>query len=105
MRAGKLFHPITIQKATLTDDDYGGSTKSWTTHATARAGIFPVKGVENVVDGKLTMISRFTIIIRFIDGVTTGMRVNGNGRIFEIIAVKNVDERGRQLDLLCKEYA
>ena len=106
MRAGKLFHPITVQEPTATADSYGGNTIAWSTHATSRAGIYPVKGVETVIDGKLTMVTRFVISMRYVAGITPGMRIlkDLDSRTFEILSVKNIDERNKQIDLLCKEY-
>ena len=106
MRAGKLFHPITIQEQTATADSYGGNIIAWSTHAKSRAGIWPVKGIETVIDGKLTMVTRFIISMRYISGVTAGMCIlkNSDSRTFEILSVKNVDEKNKQIDLLCKEY-
>ena len=107
MRAGKLFHPITVQASTAVADSYGPSgTLTWSTHVKARAGIWPVKGVETVVDGKLTMITRFIISMRWVSGITAGMRIikDTDSRTFEILSVKNIDEKNKQIDMLCKEY-
>ena len=107
MRAGALFHPVTIQKYTITPDSYGSGEKSWTTHATMRAAIWPQKSQEILVDGKLELITRYTIRIRYIAGVLPGMRIlkTADSRIFEILGIKDKDERNRTIDLNCKEYA
>jgi SPP1 family predicted phage head-tail adaptor len=105
MRAGKLFHPITIYEPLREDDDYGGGKENLMQFAKSRAAIIPLKGVETVVDGKLTMVVRFTIIMRYVPDVSPKMVVEmDNGRMLEILTIKNIDEKNKQIDLLCKEY-
>ena len=46
MRAGKLREKIVIQQNTPTQDDYGAEKEVWTTFATRRASVEPLKGNE-----------------------------------------------------------
>ena len=41
--------------------------------------------------------------MRYLSGITTDMRVNFNGRIFEIEAALNINERNKELHLMCSE--
>lgn len=106
IRGGKLRHPVMIQQKETTVDSYGGETFSWSLFARTWAGIWPTKSKEMVINDKLTLVTRFTIGIRWIPGVTAGMRINArDGRIFEILSIKNQDEKDKFLDLLCREDA
>ena len=105
MRAGNLRHPVTIQEKSVTADDYGGGSVSWVSYASARAAIWPQKGKEVVVDGKVQMFTSTIIRIRYQAGITSDMRVLlHDGRIFEIINVRSIYEKGECIDLMCKEY-
>lgn len=107
MRAGELRYPATIQQATIVDDSYGSGTKTWSTFALTRIAVYPQKSEEIVVDGKLELITRFIVRMRYISGVLPEMRVlkNDDSRVFEILGIKNKDEANRTIDLICKEYA
>jgi len=105
MKAGNLKHPITMQEATVTSDGYGGGEKEWIPFASARAAIWPQKGKEHVVDGKVQMYMHTIIRIRYQSGITTDMRViTGTGKIYEILYVKDVFGMSRVIDLWCREY-
>jgi SPP1 family predicted phage head-tail adaptor len=104
MRAGELKHPVTIQNATVTPDEYGAGAKTWGAFKETRAAIWPAKTDEVVIDGKLTAVSRHTIRIRYVAGVTAGMRVLFGTRTFEILGTRILNEQKRYIDLTCKEY-
>ena len=104
MRAGQLNKFIEIQSFTLTPDDYGGpGNKTWVKHSDSWAAIWPQKSKEEVIDGKLVVVDRSLIRIRYTAGITGAMRVKFGERIFEIKGIKNIDEKNETLDLLCNE--
>jgi len=103
MRAGKLKKRVVIQKNTPTQDAYGSEVESWATFATRWASVEPLKGQEffaaQQTDAALTVAFR----LRYLAGVTTEMRVSYNSRLFDIHSAINVDERNRELILMCTE--
>ena len=103
MRSGQLRHPVTIQETSNTGDAYGSNEKVWVDFQKMRAAIWPQKSKEVVVGGKITAINNQTIRIRYIPGVTTAMRVKLGSRVFEILGIKNFEERNRFLDMTCRE--
>ena len=104
MRAGILKHIITIQTPTRADDGMGGKTTTWTTLATVRAAIWPLKGTEAVEARKETGTITHRIRIRYLAGITAGCRVAFGSRTFELVAPPiNMDERNRELELLAEE--
>ncbi len=103
MRAGSLRHRITIQQATTTQDAYGEPVPTWATYATRWAAIVPVSGSEADVDGMETAEVRHKFRIRHTSGVRPKMRISYDSRVFEILAVIDVGERGKQMELICQE--
>lgn len=105
MRAGNLRHPVTIQESTITSDDYGGGNETWTTYATARAAIWPQKGKEVVIDKALQAYTHVIIRIRYQSGITNKMRVLAHtGQVYEILTVRNIEEKNRYIDMWCRAY-
>ena len=105
MRAGKLRHLIVVQDTTDIADGYGGSKKTWVDFKEMRAAIWPQKTKESELDGKLTATSLYTIRTRYYPGFTSSMRIKFGDRVFEILGIKNFEERNRYLDFTCKENA
>ena len=105
MRAGQLRHPVTIQSFTTVADEYGSKEKTWVEFKPMRAAIWPQKTKEVEVNGKLVVLATSTIRVRYIPGVTPSMRVKFGERIFEILGIKNFEERNQYLDLMCRENA
>ena len=103
MRAGQLNKFIEIQTFTTIDDAYGKPIKTWVKHSDQWAAIWPQKSQEVVIDGKLVVVDRSLIRIRYTAGITGAMRVKFGERIFEIKGIKNIDEKNVTLDLLCNE--
>ena len=63
----------------------------------------PITGREYFDSQREQASTSHRIRMRHLDGVTHRMRVAWGGRIFEIESVANVDERKRELVLMCTE--
>lgn len=101
--AGKLRFPATVEEVTETKNSYGESTVSWSTRSHTRASIRPLNGREYFDQAKAESEVSHKVVIRYEDGITTKMRINYSNRIFDIQSILNVDERNRQLTLMCLE--
>ncbi len=105
MEAGKLRHRIVIQQATEAQDGYGEPGLSWSTWATVYARVEPLSGREyfnSPADQTLAEVTH-RITIRYRDGITPTLRVVWKGQVFDIEAVIEVESRGRELHLICRE--
>ena len=100
-QAGSFRHPLEIRKPVSVNDAYGGATTRATLFAKVRGAIIPHMSKEYVVENKVVTISRFTIRIRYIDGIDTTMHVYNpvNSKTYEILGIRNIEERNRFLDL------
>lgn len=103
MTAGMLRHPITIQRQTKTPNDSGGQSIVWTTHKSMKAQVKPKSGRERVYGMQLESPLTHAIIIRYTDDILTADRVNFNGRLMQIRAIRNLEEMNRWIELSCEE--
>ena len=110
MRAGTLNRTITIQqKGSVTKNAYGEEVITWTTVATPRANIQPLRGMERIEAAQVSaeMSHRVRIRWRPVE-IQPKMRilyvdpVEGN-RVLEIVSVANISERNREIEMMCQE--
>lgn len=103
MRTGQLRHKITIQQAAKTSDGFGGWTQTWTNFATVWAAIEPLRGREFFAAAQVQAEQITRIRIRYLAGITPKMRILFDARTFSINTIINVNERNRELHLMCEE--
>lgn len=105
VRAGALNRRVTIQKRVQGQDDWGQPIDTWQDVATVWANIAGQTGLGTITrmqDNVTASVDRYSIRIRFREDVTFGMRVLGDGRIFDIRQVR-MDFAGRDYtDLVCE---
>lgn len=103
----RLKHRVTIQEAVQTTDGAGGFSTSWSDADTVWAEIMPFASrsttQERLVAEQLEAQQRYRITIRYLSGVDAGMRIQYGSRLFDILSVVNVQERGEVLELFCLE--
>jgi len=100
---GELDKRIIIENSTEVDDGYGGKTISWATFATVWARVKPLKGFEKLRAMQIQSEVTHKITIRYRSGITTGMRVNFNSRIFNIKSSININEDDQWLEIIAEE--
>lgn len=106
MRAGQLRHRITLQTPTeSTSTSTMGRTPTYADTATVWASVEPLSGNEQWRAKQAGTVVSHRIIIRYMAGVTSAMRVKFGSRYFGIESVINENERNQMLELTCKEEA
>lgn len=105
MRAGRLRHRVTLQRATDGIDQYGDQTPTWTALATVWAAVEPLSGREYLLAQQVHGEATVRITIRPVANVTLTPkdRVRFGARYFDVQSVINKDERNREIELLCVE--
>lgn len=99
MRAGRLRHPVNIERPDPENRTATGAAEpSWSLVAQTYAAIEPIKGREYFEAGRVNEETTHLIVLRYLPGLTSDMRVNWNGRLFDLQAVINKDERNRELE-------
>ena len=103
MRSGSLRHKIVIQSKSEAVTAHGEMDDTWSTHATVRARINPVKADEGVSADQNVARRTHEVTIRALSTVTPDMRISWDSRIFYITGVRDFDERGVRMILDCRE--
>ena len=104
MRAGKLRHRISIERAIETQDSsYNEAVLQWVLFAEVSANIIPLSGRELIRAKQVELETDTEITIRYLDGLSPKMRIVYRGRFFEILNIINTEERNREIHLLCSE--
>ena len=103
----RLKHRVILQEATQSADGAGGFSTSWSDVDTVWAEIVPFASrsttQERLVAEQLDVQQRYRITMRYRSGVDAGMRVKYGSRLFNILSVVNVQERGEALEIFCLE--
>jgi len=103
MRAGDLRQRVTIQSKTAVQNSFGEEVITWVDLATVWASVEPLRGRE-FLDGKMLTAEITTRIrIRERDGISPEMRAVFGSKIYDILAVVHIEEREREIDLMCQE--
>lgn len=104
MQSGKLRRRVTIKYKVVTRDSYGQETIAWTEYMTAWASVQPLTGNEFIQAQMEQATQTVMIAVRAQPSktVTPTMRVYDGSTVYEIIAVQNMDTRGREIRLTCK---
>lgn len=99
MQAGKLRHRITIERPTETSTPLGEPVQTWVLVTTLQVSIEHRDAGERFSDGRIFSERRARFGGRWVSGLTTQMRVNFGGRLFDLKAVDDLEERHRELVL------
>lgn len=103
MRAGTMRHQITIQRATVTRDTFGAEVETWEELATVWAAVEPLSGRELIAAAAATADLSTRVRIRYRVGIKPTDRVVYGDRTLEILTVIDLDERHREMHLMCRE--
>lgn len=103
MRAGELRRQITIEQRADTPNSRGEPIPAWSTFATVYAAIEPIVGREKIIASQVNDQQEMNVRIRYLPGVSPKMRIKYGTRTFQIEGVVNVDERDREMKLMCIE--
>lgn len=97
---------VSIEVQTLTDDNYGGQTKTWATLSGASAlwaSIEPISAWEKYQAQKMEVPITHKMMMRYFSTITPAMRVKFGTRIFEICEVINIEEANSYLKIMAVE--
>lgn len=108
MQTGKLRHRVTIEEPLGTTRDTGGAKKGkdrqgWRPRVKVWAAVEPLNGRELFNAQQVEPVITHRVRLRYIKGITAHMRIKHRKRELNIESVINVDERNRELELLCRE--
>lgn len=106
MRAGKLRHEVTLSSApsgTSGQDEYGQPATTFTTYTTTYARIRPLRGDELMLAQQVHAELTHEVTLRHNSNVTNTDRITFGSRTLEVVGIVDMEEKGRELRLSCKE--
>jgi SPP1 family predicted phage head-tail adaptor len=104
LRIGNLRHRVTIQSlGTRVDDGAGGGSIPFADVATVWAEVHPLTGREQFLAGAFNPALTHRVTIRYRPGIKPSDRIVYGTRVLDIKSVADVEERHRQLEMLCEE--
>ena len=108
LRAGQLSRRLRLQSRSASQDSFGGQNLVWSDVATVWAEIRPITGRELENARRIASEVSHQILVRYQplladSKVVAGYRALYKGRIFNIHASMNEDERNTVLTLLASE--
>jgi SPP1 family predicted phage head-tail adaptor len=101
--SGRLRQSIIVQREVSTSDGLGGHTNLWGTVTQLKAFINPTTGGERYTSQRLEAKITHKVYVRFTDLIKTSDRINFNGRLMQIRAIINLEERNRWLEIHAEE--
>lgn len=108
MTSGNLKFQITLQNQGSSVDGFGQPTNaSWEDFATVRASIRPTRGTEKFLSNADYATVSHTVMIRYIDGVNSSMRIKwidrGVERYLRILNNYSVMEKDKWIAIYAEE--
>lgn len=103
MAAGRFRHRITLQELVTGQDEAGQPVQEWQDVATVWAAVEPLRGREYWAAAQVQSEVTTRIRIRYRSGIRPDMRVLYGGRVFNVTAVIDPEERHMELQLMCRE--
>jgi len=102
--ASRLNKRITFLKPITTiQDDTQYEDVSFVTYKTVYAGVIPIIGKELVDTHNITNKTNYKINTRYFSDLKEDMRIDYNGKIFEIVSIINANERNEELVITALE--
>ena len=105
IRSGRLDKRITIQRRTMTDNEYGEPVETWADLVTVWAIYLPARGSERFAAAQQIAEIDTVFRIRFRQGITVTDRIIYNGKTYDIKAVVDMPGRKEGIELYAKARA
>ncbi len=104
MATAALFRQrVTIQRLVEGQDEVGQPVQEWQDVATVWGAVEPLRGREYFAAAQTQAEVTTRIRVRYRRGIRPDMRALYDGRVFNITAVIDPEERHRELQLMCRE--
>lgn len=95
VRISDLRHRVRIESPVRASDGVGGAILTWSLFREVWAAIWPRSADEGFAGNRIAGKASHDIWIRKLDGVKPEMRIVSDTRVFNILGVIDVEDRGR----------
>ena len=103
MSAGAYRHPFIILSPPATSDGRGGRSGDWTRGATLRGSLELLAADERLEGGGARGGATHRVVAHYRSGIDASLRLDLDGREFEIVSAEDPDGRRRRLELEVSE--
>lgn len=104
MGAGSRSKLVSIKRRTSAQDSVGQTIETWTETASVWASVEPITGREYFnASGERAEVTH-KVGILYGPTVVPRDRIEFDSRVFDIKSVMNIQERNRELVLMCSEF-
>lgn len=103
MNPGQFRHKITLMKLVTTQDEIGNTIEEWKPVRACWAAIKTVSGREYFAAASVQAERTYRFIIRYTPGINETMKIDFQGRRFDIQSVLNDDEGKKTLTIIATE--
>ncbi|MBI3419259.1 MAG: phage head closure protein [Proteobacteria bacterium] len=100
---GEFREKLSLQEETRVADTGGGASLSWSEVASVWGAVEPLSGHENIQGEGLSSVQLYKILLRYRGELGVSMRVVWDSRVLNIRSLREVDARGRLLEILAEE--
>lgn len=100
--AGDLWARITIEQPTEARNDVGEAILTWSTFATVWADVQAMSGREAERYGLTVGVNAYRVLIRYLSGLKSSMRLIYDGRTLEIGQINDKDRKWHH-EIMCTE--
>lgn len=102
MQAGRLDQRVTIERATITQDDWGQVTETWAPLATVWAAVEPLNGREFIAAASVQSEVTTRMRLRYRNDLASTDRITHEGTVYDIQAIINPRSGDAELVLMCE---
>ena len=103
MIARRLNKTITFQEQSTSTNELGEIANTWTDALTMRASIQTISGKEQFLSNQNYSTLSHKIRVRYSELINFRQRIYFRGRIFKILAILNIFEENKELEILTEE--
>ena len=105
MRAGRLRHLVSLQRASTVTNEFGEQSSIWADYAEVHAAIEPLRGGERIAADQTQSKLTHKVTVRYTSTIECDHRIKYGTRYLYINAIIDVAERHTDLELMCTENA
>lgn len=103
MRAGSLKNKITFQEQTQTKNNFGEVEETWSDVLTTWASIQTISGKEQYLSNQNYATLSHKLRVRYSSLINSKQKILFGTRVFKILAVLNIFEKNKELEILVEE--
>lgn len=103
VKIGNLKHRITFQSVVTTTNENGFDIETWVDHKTVWAAVSNLNGREYFAAATIQAEKTVKFIVRFIKDVTESMRINFEGKQYNITSIDNIKYENKYIEIKALE--